>query len=137
MPRRPPKKWFRDCEGKVARKSPRATDPAAICGALWNKKMSTAAKRSALSKESTRGSREEACCHDCARGGSYSRKPTYRVRRVAQGHYQLHELEGGRQTGGADLYGTAREVAAQVREIVPRGAAVSWPRTRGKERGKR
>ncbi len=47
-PRRPPKQWMRDC---VAGASGSATDPGAVCGALWYRKMSPAAKRAALARE--------------------------------------------------------------------------------------
>lgn len=47
-PRRPPKQWMRDC---VAGASESATDPGAVCGALWYRKMSPAAKRAALARE--------------------------------------------------------------------------------------
>lgn len=48
MPRRPPKKWMRDCV-RGARKS--ADDPGAACGALWYHKMSPAQRAKALRKE--------------------------------------------------------------------------------------
>lgn len=48
-PRRPPKQWMRDC---VAGASKSAADPSAVCGALWYRKMSPAAKRAALARES-------------------------------------------------------------------------------------
>lgn len=47
-PRRPPKQWMRDC---VAGASDSAADPGAVCGALWYRKMSPAAKRAALARE--------------------------------------------------------------------------------------
>lgn len=47
-PRRPPKQWMRDC---VAGASESAADPGAVCGALWYRKMSPAAKRAALARE--------------------------------------------------------------------------------------
>lgn len=47
-PRRPPKKWMRDC---VAGASKSARDPGAVCGALWYHKMSPAQRRAALQKE--------------------------------------------------------------------------------------
>jgi len=47
-PRRPPKKWMRDC---VRGASQSAQNPGAVCGALWYHKMSPSAKRAALARE--------------------------------------------------------------------------------------
>jgi len=47
-PRRPPKKWMRDC---VAGASSSSRDPGAVCGALWYHKMSESQRRAALSRE--------------------------------------------------------------------------------------
>lgn len=51
MPRRPPKKWMRDCVAGVEARSPSAADPGAVCGSLWHHKMSPKSKRAALSRE--------------------------------------------------------------------------------------
>ena len=47
-PRRPPKKWMRDCVRGASRS---ARNPGAACGALWYHKMSPSAKRAALARE--------------------------------------------------------------------------------------
>jgi hypothetical protein len=47
-PRRPPKKWMRDCVRGAGRSS---RDPGAVCGALWYHKMSPSSKRAALARE--------------------------------------------------------------------------------------
>ncbi len=49
-PRRPPKKWMRDCIRGV-RKRGGVRDPAAVCGAEWYHKASAKAKRAALRRE--------------------------------------------------------------------------------------
>jgi len=47
-PRRPPKKWMRDCVRGASRS---ARNPGAVCGALWYHKMSAAERRAALRRE--------------------------------------------------------------------------------------
>ena len=53
MPRRPPKKWMRDCVAGVTKNSP-AYDPRAVCGSLWYHKLSPAQKAAAVRRERTR-----------------------------------------------------------------------------------
>ena len=50
MPRRPPKKWMRDCVRGVSRHSS-VSDPGAVCGSLWYHKASSQSKRAALARE--------------------------------------------------------------------------------------
>lgn len=54
-PRRPPKKWFRDCvrgaKHRARSTGRRARDPAAVCGALWYRKMTEAERRAAVRRE--------------------------------------------------------------------------------------
>jgi len=56
-PRRPPKKWFRDCVRGVragARRSGRSIrDPAAVCGAQWQR-LSASRKRAAVRRSERR-----------------------------------------------------------------------------------
>lgn len=47
-PRRPPKKWMRDCVRGASRS---ARNPGAVCGALWYHKMSASERRAALRRE--------------------------------------------------------------------------------------
>lgn len=48
-PRRPPKKWMRDCIRGAKRSG--ARDPGAVCGAQWYHKTSAKKKRAALRRE--------------------------------------------------------------------------------------
>ena len=61
-PRRPPKKWMRDCIRGVKRSKKKVRDPAAVCGAEWYHKASSKAKRAALRREHKRANP----CAPCA-----------------------------------------------------------------------
>lgn len=50
-PGRPPKRWFRSCVKQVSRRIPQVRDPKAVCGSLWHRKASPAAKASAVRRE--------------------------------------------------------------------------------------
>ena len=52
MPKRPTKKWFRNCVRGV-KKSGSSYDPESVCGSLWHHKLSASAKRKIV-KESER-----------------------------------------------------------------------------------
>jgi len=58
-PRRPPKKWMRDCIRGAKRSG--ARDPGAVCGAQWYRKTSAKAKRAAVRRE-----RKKNPCAACA-----------------------------------------------------------------------
>ncbi len=60
-PRRPPKKWMRDCIKGVKRSKKKVRDPGAVCGAQWYRKTSPKAKRAALRRE-----RKKNPCPACA-----------------------------------------------------------------------
>ena len=49
-----------------------------------------------------------------------------RVHTVESGaHYQIHEVVHGRQEGGVDVYGDARNAAKQARALAD-GASIEW-----------
>jgi hypothetical protein len=50
-PKRPPKKWWRDCVAGVS-ESGSADDPESVCGALWYQKMSESQRRRLLANQS-------------------------------------------------------------------------------------
>lgn len=52
-PRRPPKKWWRDCVRGVE-ESGSAVDPESVCGALWYRKMSESQRRAATRRSEKR-----------------------------------------------------------------------------------
>lgn len=58
-PRRPPKKWMRDCIRGVKKRGG-VRDPGAVCGAQWYHKTSGKAKRAAVRRE-----RKENICVPC------------------------------------------------------------------------
>lgn len=68
MPRRPPKKWMKDCTAGVASRSPGVSNPRAVCGSLWHHKMSRKAKRAALRREEGGRARHVAGVHEKALG---------------------------------------------------------------------
>lgn len=57
MPKRPPKKWFKDCI-KGVKESGGAYDPQAVCGSLWHQKM-TDKERREVTREYERKKRQK------------------------------------------------------------------------------
>lgn len=47
MPKRPPRKWMKDCV-KGVQQSEDVKDPNSVCGSLWYHKMSPADRRAAI-----------------------------------------------------------------------------------------
>ena len=64
-PRRPPKKWMRDCVRGAKRSG--ARDPGAVCGAQWYHKTSAKKKRAALRRERKRANPCAPCAMPWAR----------------------------------------------------------------------
>jgi hypothetical protein len=116
MPRRPPKKWMRDC---VAGASRSARDPGAACGALWYRKMSPEAKRRALSREK-RGqarrveglSQKAAAAH--ARVGYFLPGTSFTLRTPTMDEAERHRLAARILKYGDDPYVSVSGVRVQV-----------------------